>query len=150
MPSLPERTLRSLRQHRERNRFATDLRRLAKNSSCGRMRPATVDTNPVWDCRPTDATLPRGFAGCRVTVVTPGAEKRRNLVVIGQLGCERKCSIEKENLMASPTTIHSPYIHRLELVRDTLKSHSKLGDKEASELAEHVLQALNSIPEKIR
>jgi len=52
--------------------------------------------------------------------------------------------------MASPTTIHSPYIHRLELVRDTLKSHSKLGDKEASELAEHVLQALNSIPEKIR
>jgi hypothetical protein len=66
----------------------------------------------------------------------------------GSIG--QTCSIEKEKLMASPTTVHSPYIHRLELVRDTLKSHSKLGDKEASELAEHVLQALNSIPEKIR
>jgi Family of unknown function (DUF6307) len=29
-------------------------------------------------------------------------------------------------------------------------SHSKLGDKAASELAEHVLHALNSIPEKVR
>lgn len=52
--------------------------------------------------------------------------------------------------MASPTMPRSPYFHRLELVRDTLMSHSKLKDKEASELAEHVLQALNSIPEKIR
>ncbi|MGO8962374.1 DUF6307 family protein [Mycobacterium sp.] len=86
----------------------------------------------------------------RMSILAPSDEKRRNLVVIGQVGCGRKCSIEKENLMASPTTIRSPYVHRLELVRDTLKSHSKLGDKEASELAEHVLQALNSIPEKIR
>ena len=84
----------------------------------------------------------------RISILAPSDEKRRNLVVIGQLGCGRKCSME--NLMASPTTIRSPYVHRLELVRDTLKSHSKLGDKEASELAEHVLQALNSIPEKIR
>ncbi|WP_428342758.1 DUF6307 family protein [Mycobacterium sp.] len=52
--------------------------------------------------------------------------------------------------MASPTMSHSPYFVRLELVRDTLMSHSKLKDAEASELAEHVLQALNSIPEKIR
>jgi hypothetical protein len=52
--------------------------------------------------------------------------------------------------MASLTTTRSPYFLRLELVRDTLMSHSKLKDKEASELAEHVLQALNSIPEKIR
>jgi hypothetical protein len=56
----------------------------------------------------------------------------------------------KGKLMASPTMSRSPYVHRLELVRDTLMSHSKLKDKEASELAEHVLQALNSIPEKIR
>jgi hypothetical protein len=69
---------------------------------------------------------------------------------IGQLECERTCSIEKEKLMASPTTFRSPYVHRLELVRDTITSHTKLGDKEASELAEHVLDALNSIPEKIR
>ena len=52
--------------------------------------------------------------------------------------------------MASPTTSRSPYFHRVELVRDTITAHTKLGDKEASELAEHVLQALNSIPEKIR
>jgi len=52
--------------------------------------------------------------------------------------------------MASPTTFRSPYVLRLELVRDTITSHSKLGAKEARELAEHVLDALNSIPEKIR
>jgi hypothetical protein len=63
---------------------------------------------------------------------------------------ERTCSIEKEKLMASPTMFRSPYVLRLELVRDTITSHTKLGDKEASDLAEHVLQALNSIPEKIR
>ncbi len=57
---------------------------------------------------------------------------------------------QKEKLMASTTTSRSPYFLRLELVRDTLMSHSKLKDEEASELAEHVLQALNSIPEKIR
>jgi Family of unknown function (DUF6307) len=63
---------------------------------------------------------------------------------------EQTCSIEKEKLMASPTTFRSPYARRLELVRDTITSHTKFGDKEASELAEHVLDALNSIPEKIR
>jgi hypothetical protein len=52
--------------------------------------------------------------------------------------------------MAAPIATRSPYFLRLELVRDTLMSHSKLKDEEASELAEHVLQALNSIPEKIR
>ena len=52
--------------------------------------------------------------------------------------------------MASPTTFRSPYVLRLELVRDTITSHTELGDKEASDLAEHVLEALNSIPEKIR
>lgn len=52
--------------------------------------------------------------------------------------------------MASPTTFRSPYDLRLELVRDTITSHTKLGGEEASELAEHVLETLNSIPEKIR
>jgi hypothetical protein len=84
------------------------------------------------------------------TLSTPTAEKRRNVVGIGQLGCERTCSTEKEKLMASPTTFRSPYVLRLELVRDTITSHTKLGDKQASDLAEHVLHALNSIPEKIR
>ena len=57
---------------------------------------------------------------------------------------------EKENEMASPTTLRTPYIQRLELVSDTIRAHSKLGDKAASELAVHVLHALNSIPEKMR
>lgn len=52
--------------------------------------------------------------------------------------------------MAPSTTIRSPYVLRLELVRDTIKSHSKLKDEEASEVAKHVLHALNSIPEKMR
>jgi Family of unknown function (DUF6307) len=56
----------------------------------------------------------------------------------------------KKDLMASPTTFRSPYIQRLELVRDTIAANSQLGQKAAGELAEHVLHALNSIPEKVR
>jgi hypothetical protein len=69
---------------------------------------------------------------------------------IGQLGSERTCSSEKGNLMASPTVLQTPYITRLELVADTIQAHSKLGDKAASDLAVHILHALNSIPEKMR
>lgn len=86
----------------------------------------------------------------RVSVLTPNDGKWRRLVSIEQLGCERRCSPAKENLMTSPTTFRSPYVQRLELVKDTIVAHSKLGDKAASELAEHVLHALNSIPEKAR
>jgi hypothetical protein len=52
--------------------------------------------------------------------------------------------------MASPTPLRTPYIQRLELVKDTIQAHSKLGDKAASELAVHILHTLNSIPEKMR
>ena len=52
--------------------------------------------------------------------------------------------------MASPTTLRSPYDRRVELVKDTIRTHSKIGDKAAGELAVQVLYALNSIPEKIR
>jgi len=52
--------------------------------------------------------------------------------------------------MTSLTTFRTPYDLRLELVKDTITTHSKLGDKAAGELAVHVLHALNSIPEKIR
>jgi hypothetical protein len=61
-----------------------------------------------------------------------------------------RTSTEKENVMASPTTFHTPYDLRLELVKDTLRTHSKLADKAAGELAVHVLHALNSVPEKMR
>ena len=53
--------------------------------------------------------------------------------------------------MASPTILRTtPYDRRVELVADTIKAHSKLGDKAAAELAVHVLHTLNSIPEIIR
>jgi hypothetical protein len=52
--------------------------------------------------------------------------------------------------MTSSTTFRTPYDLRLELVKDTITAHSKLGDEAAGELAVHVLHALNSIPEKIR
>nr|WP_220101389.1 DUF6307 family protein [Mycolicibacterium helvum] len=52
--------------------------------------------------------------------------------------------------MASPTTVRTPYLHRLDLVTEIIKAHSKLGDKAASEVAVNVLHALNSIPEKVR
>jgi hypothetical protein len=52
--------------------------------------------------------------------------------------------------MSSPTMSRTPYAIRVQLVSDTIKAHSKLGDKAASDLAVHVLHALNSIPEKVR
>ena len=75
---------------------------------------------------------------------------RRTVSAIGQLGYERTCLAKKENMMASPTTVRSPYEQRLILVADTIKGHSKRGDKAAGELAVHVLHVLNSIPEKVR
>jgi hypothetical protein len=44
----------------------------------------------------------------------------------------------------------TPYEIRVNLVRDTITAHSKLGDEAAADLAVHVLNALDSIPEKIR
>jgi len=52
--------------------------------------------------------------------------------------------------MTAPTPLRTPYIQRLEMVADTIQAHTKLGDKAASDLAVHVLHALNSIPEKMR
>jgi hypothetical protein len=69
---------------------------------------------------------------------------------IEQLGSERTCSAAKDNTMASPTKIRTPYENRLELVKTTITAHSKLDDDVAGELAIEVLRALNSIPEKVR
>lgn len=52
--------------------------------------------------------------------------------------------------MASETLFRTPYEIRVDLVKDTIVARSKLKGKDAAELAEHVLQALNSIPETIR
>jgi hypothetical protein len=76
--------------------------------------------------------------------------KRRNVIRIGPLDSGPTCPTEKENLMATPTTLRTPYDVRLDLVADTIKANSKLAEKAASELAVHILHALNSIPEKMR
>ena len=52
--------------------------------------------------------------------------------------------------MAAPTQIRSPYDRRVELVKDTIRGNSQLGDKAAGDLAVHVLHVLNSIPETVR
>ena len=52
--------------------------------------------------------------------------------------------------MASPTLLRTPYDQRLDLVKDTIKAHSHLGNQASSDVAVHVLHALNSIPEKMR
>lgn len=44
----------------------------------------------------------------------------------------------------------TPYERRVRRVRDALTAHSALDDKAASDLAVHVLHALDAIPEKIR
>jgi hypothetical protein len=52
--------------------------------------------------------------------------------------------------MSTSTAVRSPYDRRVDLVADAIKAHSKLDKKDASELAVHVLHALNSIPEIVR
>jgi hypothetical protein len=52
--------------------------------------------------------------------------------------------------MASPTLLQTPYDLRVQLVKDTIEQHSKIGDDAATELAVQILHTLNSIPEKIR
>lgn len=52
--------------------------------------------------------------------------------------------------MASPTMVRTPYDIRVDIVKDAILAHSKMDDQEAGELAVHVLQVLNSIPEKVR
>jgi hypothetical protein len=79
----------------------------------------------------------------------PQRENGRTVDRTGQLDYERTCSSKKET-MASSTAVRTPYLHRLDLVTEIIKTHSKLGDKAASELAVHILHELNSIPEKVR
>lgn len=44
----------------------------------------------------------------------------------------------------------SLYENRVKLVQDTLVAHGQLTDKAARDLAVHVLDALDHIPEKVR
>ena len=44
----------------------------------------------------------------------------------------------------------SMYDLRVQMIQKALKEHSKLDDKTSFSLAEHVLDALDHIPEKVR
>jgi hypothetical protein len=44
----------------------------------------------------------------------------------------------------------SLYEQRIQLVASALTQHSKLSEKDASDLAVHVLYAIDHIPEKVR
>ena len=52
--------------------------------------------------------------------------------------------------MSQTTTYVSVHEQRVQLVAQAITKNSKLGDKAATELAEHVLYALDHIPEKVR
>lgn len=52
--------------------------------------------------------------------------------------------------MNAPTTFHTPYEKRVEVVKQTLMTSATLDDDSAGNLAVQVLHALDSIPEKIR
>jgi hypothetical protein len=52
--------------------------------------------------------------------------------------------------MTDTVKFMSRYDLRVKLVKDTLQKHSKLSDKAATDLAEHVLEALDKIPETQR
>jgi uncharacterized protein DUF6307 len=52
--------------------------------------------------------------------------------------------------MAIETVYVSIYDRRVRLVADAIVQNSKLADEAAVELAKHVLDALDHIPEKVR
>lgn len=52
--------------------------------------------------------------------------------------------------MSSTSTYISVHDQRLALVADAIRQHSKLDEKAAAEVAGHVLDALDHIPEKVR
>jgi len=52
--------------------------------------------------------------------------------------------------MSQTTTYVSIHEQRVQLVAQVITKNSKLGDKAATELATHVLYALDHIPEKVR
>ena len=54
------------------------------------------------------------------------------------------------NIMNAPTTFHTPYENRVELVKQKLMTSATLDDDSAGKLAVEVLHALDSIPEKVR
>lgn len=52
--------------------------------------------------------------------------------------------------MTTTVEYMSRYDQRVKLVNDAVRKHSKLSEKASHELAEHILEALDHIPEKVR
>jgi hypothetical protein len=66
--------------------------------------------------------------------------------------CERpRLRLHKQGeLVTIAVKYTSLYDQRVNLVKDTLLKHSKLGEKNSLDLAERILNALDHIPEKVR
>ncbi|WP_407937722.1 DUF6307 family protein [Mycolicibacterium bacteremicum] len=60
------------------------------------------------------------------------------------------CPIEKDIPMTSATTFRTPYNDRVDLISHTIVANSALDSAAATDLAVHILRALQSIPEKAR
>jgi hypothetical protein len=58
--------------------------------------------------------------------------------------------MEESIMEITVKTYISLYEQRIRLVAHALTQHSKLSEKDASDLAVHVLYALDHIPEKVR
>lgn len=52
--------------------------------------------------------------------------------------------------MTSSAKYVSRYDHRVNLIKETLREHSKLSEKSSLELAERILDVLNHVPENVR
>jgi hypothetical protein len=52
--------------------------------------------------------------------------------------------------MTTTVEYMSRYDQRVKVVNDALRKHSKLSEKDSFTLAEHVLEALDHMPEKVR
>nr|WP_157527311.1 DUF6307 family protein [Kibdelosporangium sp. MJ126-NF4]ADB02866.1 AzicU4 [Kibdelosporangium sp. MJ126-NF4]CEL14075.1 hypothetical protein [Kibdelosporangium sp. MJ126-NF4]CTQ88441.1 hypothetical protein [Kibdelosporangium sp. MJ126-NF4] len=52
--------------------------------------------------------------------------------------------------MTETTEYVSRYDQRVNLIKDTLRQHSKLNEKTSQDLAERILNAIDHIPETVR
>jgi hypothetical protein len=84
------------------------------------------------------APLPRASASTGVASASTSTENASNRTP------------KAGNTMATQPMIMSQYEQRVTIVRDIVKSHSKISEKAASEIAVRILQVLDTVPEKLR
>jgi uncharacterized protein DUF6307 len=69
----------------------------------------------------------------------------------GRLACADRARLMEVSIMETSTkSFISLYEQRIRLVAHALTQNSKLSEKDAADLAVHVLYAIDHIPEKVR